>query len=129
MNPCGAKHCAEGVVGLGYIWKSSLYARNPSVTCTKNPADKIYLISFLGSARIAFPGTGGRKKSGGRGGFGAQRANLSAGLDFEIGLPGLPVHVALMSLVIIVLDGEHSGADEVRFPDPLFATFKFFDTC
>ena len=72
---------------------------------------------------------GGRKKSGGRGGFGAQRANLSAGLDFEIGLPGSPVHVALMSLVIIVLDGEHSGADEVRFPDPLFATFKFFDTC
>ena len=116
------------MAGLRYVWK--LYASfPPSVTCTKGPADKIYLISFLGSARIAFPGTGGRKKSGGRGGFGAQRANLSAGLDFEIGLPGSPVHVALMSLVIIVLDGEHSGADEVRFLDPLFATFKFFDTC
>ena len=103
----------------------SWLAWKPSVTCTKGPADKIYLISFLASARTSFPGG---REGGGRslgGGFGAQRANLPAGREFESGLPGSPVHLAfiLISFMIRALDDEY--CDAVRCPNTLFGIFIF----
>ena len=72
------------------------------------------------------PGAGGSLG----GGFGAQRANLSARLEFEIGLPGSQVHLAfiLVSLMITIFDDEYGGV--VRFPNTLFGIFYFLaGTC
>ena len=107
----------------------SWLAWKPSVTCTKGPADKIYLISFLASARTTFPGG---REGGGRslgGGFGAQRANLPAGREFEIELPGSPVHLAffLISFMIRALADEYG--DVVRCPSTLFGIFIFGGIC